>query len=257
MYGGRLFTFGCSFTAYKWPTWADLLGQEFEGYYNFGQSGGGNLFIACSIAEAHARYKITSDDTVMVMWTNVTREDRYHTHSWITPGNIYSQETYSDEFVKKFITVKGCYVRDMAQIHLIKCFLEGTGCKFYFMSMVDLDNYDQYEMQKSKEVVDIMTIYGDTGKIFLPSVHRVIFKFNWYKIPLYPAGPTRQDSHPLPTEHLSYINQVLPYYKFSQKTVDFAKDVTLEIQESYKKFNQYDSSDWKNELKNKNIIERF
>lgn len=256
MYTGRLFTFGCSFTNYKWPTWADLLGQEFQEYYNFGQCGGGNLFIACSIAEANVRYKFTPEDTVMVMWTNVTREDRY-VSSWLTPGNIFTQQTYSDEFVKKFITVKGCYVRDMAQIHLSKTLLEKIGCTFHFMSMVDLDNYDQYRMQKSKETVDIITIYSDTGKIFLPSVHRVIFKFNWYKTPLYPGGPVRQDSHPLPTEHLSYMNQVLPYYKFSQKTVDFAKDITLEIQESYKKFNQYQSSDWKNTLKNKSIIERF
>ena len=35
----RLFTFGCSFTNYAWPTWADFLGLEFEHFENWGVSG--------------------------------------------------------------------------------------------------------------------------------------------------------------------------------------------------------------------------
>lgn len=33
----RLFTFGCSFTKFFWPTWADILGQEFDYYENWGR----------------------------------------------------------------------------------------------------------------------------------------------------------------------------------------------------------------------------
>jgi len=35
----RLFAFGCSFTQYKWPTWADILGKSFDLSYNLGKSG--------------------------------------------------------------------------------------------------------------------------------------------------------------------------------------------------------------------------
>jgi hypothetical protein len=40
----RLYTFGCSFTKYKWPTWADFIGNQFEIYEN--------LFIA-SLIKVH------------------------------------------------------------------------------------------------------------------------------------------------------------------------------------------------------------
>ena len=36
----RIFTFGCSFTQYCWPTWADMLLYENSGK-NYGISGGG------------------------------------------------------------------------------------------------------------------------------------------------------------------------------------------------------------------------
>ena len=48
---GRLFTFGCSFTKYTWPTWADLLGLEFDEFENWGVSGGGNVCTANRVIE--------------------------------------------------------------------------------------------------------------------------------------------------------------------------------------------------------------
>ena len=39
-----LYTFGCSFTKYVWPTWADLLLSQVDGE-NWGMCGGGNKFI--------------------------------------------------------------------------------------------------------------------------------------------------------------------------------------------------------------------
>jgi len=32
---GRIFTFGCSFTEYSWPTWADMILHKREGV-NYG-----------------------------------------------------------------------------------------------------------------------------------------------------------------------------------------------------------------------------
>lgn len=231
MYQGRLFTFGCSFTQYNWATWADLLGREFESYVNYGRSGGGNLFISSTIAEAVIRENITKNDTVMVMWTNVTREDRY-IHDWVLPGNIFTQETYPEEFVKKFITVRGCYVKDMAQIYLIDKLLENIGCKYEFMSMVDMENYSQYNLKNSNNVAqDIFDLYKSTLNKFKPSVHKVLFNCNWDSRPI--LDNLRLDSHPLPLEHIEYINKVLPEYKFSDETLEFAKKHDIEVRISF------------------------
>jgi hypothetical protein len=71
-----LFTFGCSFTEYIWPTWADILGREFEYYENWGKAGGGNQYIFNSLIECHLRNQLTKDDTVIIRWTSPDREDR-------------------------------------------------------------------------------------------------------------------------------------------------------------------------------------
>ena len=45
----RLITFGCSFTDYSWPTWADIIALDREvEYENWAIGGGGNQQIACS-----------------------------------------------------------------------------------------------------------------------------------------------------------------------------------------------------------------
>jgi hypothetical protein len=67
----RLFTFGCSFTNYRWSTWADCLAPEFDYFENWGQSGAGNHYIFNSMMEADQRHQFDEGDTVIVCWTNV------------------------------------------------------------------------------------------------------------------------------------------------------------------------------------------
>jgi hypothetical protein len=57
----RLFTFGCSFTRYLWPTWADILAEDIPYYENWGCGGAGNLYISNAIMEAHNRHTLTKD----------------------------------------------------------------------------------------------------------------------------------------------------------------------------------------------------
>lgn len=73
----RLFTFGCSFTNYVWPTWADIIAydQQIE-FHNKGKGGAGNTFIASSILESDLKYKFTDTDLILVNWTTWQREDR-------------------------------------------------------------------------------------------------------------------------------------------------------------------------------------
>lgn len=241
MYKGRLFTFGCSFTKYIWPTWADLLGLEFEQHYNYGKTGGGNLFIACSVAEAVATHNITSDDTVLIMWTNVTREDRYINNRWFTPGNIFTnQRDYSEDFIKNMVSIRGCYVRDMAQIFLTDNLLQKIGCRYEFMSIVDVDNSDQYDQKNSSdEVQDVLNLYKLSIDKFKPSFHKIVFNYDWRNNkPIYDINNNklieRFDLHPLPIEHIEYINLVLPEYKFSDKTTEIAKDIDTKIRMIYR-----------------------
>lgn len=199
----RLFTYGCSFTGYVWPTWADILGRDYEVFENYGRTGAGNQYIFNALVETHLRRQLTDKDTVAIMWTNVSREDRYVDREWITPGNIYSQDRYPAEFVKDFADTRGFYIRDLAIMYATESILKSIGCKYYFFSMVDISNSLQYDHQDdSDDIDDILPYYGDLLTTIKPSVHRTVFGYDWWSRPRvrYPWA----DQHDLSTVEKNY-----------------------------------------------------
>ena len=207
----RLFTFGCSFTHYRWSTWADILGVHYDEYQNWGQSGGGNHFIFNSIMEADQRHNFTDGDTVIVCWTNVMREDRY-TDQWQTMGNITTCKYYDNEYVRKYVTERGCLIRDLAMIKSIHTFLEnipGLICKF--LSMCPLIYTDQYNPNKFNEDLDIQDLYNSVLNTIMPSYYETVLsedRNNGWK--LHNWNTSIKDPHPTPVEHLAYLDWVLP-----------------------------------------------
>lgn len=261
----RLFTFGCSFTNNRWPTWADIVGRGFEYYKNWGKEGAGNSFIFYSLIECIKREQITSQDTVMIMWTNIGREDRYiRNRGWITPGSIYKQDTYDKNFVEQFADPTGYLIRDMANVAAAKHILESIGCKFYFLSTVPLSMPDDNVDDRFSIDNRINDLYKEEISCIKPSVYSVVFNDDWYSrtgfvdekelkreynVVAGPDWPTwenfinnhyqgvpksikkeidshnfslrlsmRTDTHPLPSEYLVYIEQVLPNMDISEDT---------------------------------------
>lgn len=144
----KLFTFGCSFTNYNWPSWADLLGVEYGGfYYNWGYAGLGNRAIAERLAECHARMNITKDDTVIIQWSSAIRHDYLRTDknnwgtSWRTQGSIFSRENakiFDDKWLEDFWDEKAYLIHTLNHITSSITMLEGIGCKWMMTSMNDL-----------------------------------------------------------------------------------------------------------------------
>ena len=126
----RIFCFGCSFTEYTMPTWADILKLHFKNtsteVYNFGKGGAGNYYIFNRIVEKSLEYNFTKDDLILIQWSGVFREDRFKDGGWNTPGNILTQPTYSKSVVKNwFFDEEGMLKRDYSYIHVIQT------CKIY------------------------------------------------------------------------------------------------------------------------------
>lgn len=246
----RLFTFGCSFTRYHWPTWADILGKEFDYYENWGQIGGGNQYIFNSLIEAKSRNNFSKDDTIIIMWSNVTREDRYYNNSWVTPGNIFTQLLYPDSFVKKFADDRGYLIRDLATISAAADLLEYWGVKYHFLSMVPINNVDQYT-KKLSSAQDVLDLYYSAIEKIKPSIFEIIFNFDWtsrfhvarYILDQNHIGVIDQtfnknkykvvrDLHALPAYHLEYLEKILPEYSISNSTKEWVKQIDMETRKS-------------------------
>ena len=198
----RLITFGCSFTNYRWSTWADCLAPEFDEFENWGQSGGGNHYIFNSVMEADQRRRFGPGDTVIVCWTDFNRDDRYVMGRWHTLGNIFNCPIYEPKYLKDHYDERGYLIRDMAYIKAVKTLLENRpGITWRFLSMVEIwsrpgpnDTTMLYH--------DVMTLYSDVLDAVLPGYDKTVFLNNWPK--------PGEDPHPSPEEHLAYLDTVLP-----------------------------------------------
>lgn len=287
----RLFTFGCSFTNYCWPTWADILATQYNQYQfseNWGRAGGGNQYIFNSVVECITRNKLSSDDHVIVMWTSANREDRYVRGEWIGAGNIYNQAIYDKSFIKNFTDERGYLIRDLAAIQATKYILEHLNISHDFLSMLPLTKSDLNNLTMDIEnVTDVLDLYKDTVASIKPSVFEIVFKNDWTSRPIisldqqdsqlknfynrikgtsWPSFEKfinkdfngiepkivaelkdprwdidlqkkhfeRRDLHPIPGEHLEYLQFIYPELVFDQKTLDWVDEWDTYVKEYFK-----------------------
>jgi hypothetical protein len=215
----RLFTFGCSFTNYRWSTWADCLAPEFDYFENWGQSGGGNHYIFNSVMECDQRHNFGSGDTVIVCWTSFARDDRYVDGRWHTLGNMFSSPIYTAEYLKTHVEERGYLIRDLAFIKAVKTLLDARpGIIWKFLSMAELVD------SRTSLHRDASGLYSDVLDSIAPGFDQTVFLNNWPK--------SGDDPHPSPAEHLAYLDTVLPGWvtkedtrvKMYNESVDLNKD---------------------------------
>ena len=225
----RFFAFGCSFTAsHNRPTWADVIGREFDYYENWARGGMGNQYIFNQLIECNARHKFTADDTVIIMWTSITREDRYvkNLGGWFGQGNIYWSNEYPQEFIKKFACERGYLIRDLAVISAARDLLKSWGVDYKFLAMVPIGISESITAVNSDNQ-DIFDLYKDVLADIRPSVYEVIFKSqDWQlKKSIYPLMDNGlRDPHPDHQEVLEYVQTVLPEIALSQTTIDYVNN---------------------------------
>lgn len=243
----RLFTFGCSFTDYKWASWANILGLELDcEFYNFGRSGAGNFYIANLISQADSYFNFNDNDLVIVCWTNTLREDRWtYNGGWLTPGNIYNQQIYGKEFVSKWANDVHYCLRDFALIKLINDLLKSK-TQYHFLSMCNVSNkLDQWTIRKENEKIStLVDLYSPVLNKILPSFYDVLwnddlnYKFDKDSKTIHPLY---FDGHPTIMEHKEYLEKTFNY-NFNENTEKTIKNMHDEwlflIKKTYDKFSK-------------------
>lgn len=229
----RFFAFGCSFTAsHTRPTWADIVGREFDHYENWARDAMGNQYIFNQLIECNTRKKFTANDTVIIMWTSVTREDRYvkNLGGWYGKGNIYWSDDYPQKWIKKFACDRGYLIRDLAIISAAKDLLRTWGVNYKFLAMMPIGT-SEYKDQLDDKNKDVYNLYADTLKEIRPSVFEVIFNSNNWNEKTSDFGawttPGIRDPHPDPKEALEYVQRVIPEISLSPETIEYVNNFKL------------------------------
>jgi hypothetical protein len=113
----RVFTFGCSFTQYPWPSWADIIATDLDIHaQNWGSAGIGNVAIQHKMVECDLKNTFTEDDLILVMWSTWAREDRYIEYAWWRGGGIFNNDFYDKDFINKYWSEENDIVKNATAI---------------------------------------------------------------------------------------------------------------------------------------------
>lgn len=214
---GRLFTFGCSFTRYFYPTWADFIGMGFGHYENWGRAGAGNFYIASQLFECHQVNKIQKEDTVLIMMSSIDRFDFIDWNSEIvTNGCIYTNPRISKRFVEDMWSWEQGIYSSWMYINSIKNLLEGIGCRYKIMYGFDIESLDdgkiiEVNTSRVKNCIESLNeIYSGISLSTYDSIKRKEKDMKLYYFKDY----NDYDQHPTIKTHLNWVKDHLPeYYK--------------------------------------------
>lgn len=271
----RLFAFGCSYTSYSWPTWADYAGIDFDVVQNWGMSGIGNRAIAERVAEANIKYQFTEDDVVIIQWSSHLRNDFWHQHSlperhtgWKTAGSIFNyinEKLYDKKWINTFFFEPAYFMHTLNYISMTQGLLKSTGCKWYMTSIGDIRNMgsdlrdndgigeqtdflkpqdrDQ-DMVAWKKIPELAVynkpIWEDHADHWLTPMEvmaKETPELTLEFIDTVRKNKTFLDTHPSPRQHLLWVEKELKdKLQLSEESIKIANEVVDGIEETYQKF---------------------
>ncbi len=221
----RLFAFGCSLTYYSWPTWADLISQEFDQYYNFGVMGCGNHFIQFTVFEADALYGLNENDTVLIMTSHPSRNDTFalDDHNflrWQARGYVHqpsNYDIYTEQWLRHLWSSEQGYMYSWLALKSITHFLNSKGVNFKIVPGFNW-TYEGSPMECSNE---------DFIRPFLAQIENYLHvktpMYNWarenYDESKFLVFNGLKDDHPTVKMHGEYVKNFLPEF-YTNKVAD-------------------------------------
>lgn len=234
----RFFAFGCSFTNFHWPSWANIIGQEISEFYNYGQQASGNTLIFHRLVEANIRHQFSEDDLVMVMWTTPMREDRFidRWHLLRHPNKFildFHGDDFSQVFFKNYVSEKGRLLSDLTLVNSASHLLKNVKCDFHFLSMVPFDltenkqnnsllsdMRDTFFWQTSDNV--ITDFFKETLTLIKPDIFTKTLKSEWKKSCRAKWNSVIwEDYHPDPKTYFDYLIDIFPQITFKKDTIEY------------------------------------
>ena len=199
----RLFTFGCSYTRYNWPTWADIIADDLQiPFQNWGVCGIGNIAITSKILECDLKHKFTKDDLIIVNWSSWHRIDLVNQNrNWHNGGNAFNNPMFPPKYLKKYWNQNDDIVKNSTAIILAN---RNTNID-YQSHMIDYEG---------------RTEYNETSYDF---THYQYYLDNLPKKNIFNTSNNSQfsntveDTHPDILTHLNHVQQV---YKHLNLTIN-------------------------------------
>ena len=214
----RLFTFGCSFTSWKWPTWNDYIGLNFDEYYSLGCGGADNKNILYRLLQADRKYKFTSNDCVMVMFTSFNRlsyvDKHHHIHNI---GDIVDHNVKAHPIGKNYNFATAVYDSCIA-IQSIESILKSKNIKYKFLQSMKHDFYND-DFKMSGDVKEDLDYCLDLFKY--PVMENWVYEnYDFDKEKIIWQDEGSRDGHPTMKHHFDFVEEFFPQY-ITDKVIEY------------------------------------
>lgn len=243
----RLFTVGCSYTNYSWPTYSAFLASVFKKTYNYGASGAGNNYIFNTTCKLINDHNVGENDAIVVQWTGIGRLDEIipKGDGYSFYGNLDWCDVFSWEWLTKHHNVAQLgydyihYIQSLAAIAKVK------GIKLVFTNMLDptisLFYGEPAEVRWHKPLRGYIEEFFPKDKIkqvllennFLTSIEEFTWRYPKKKPTyLFTDDGAQGDDHPSPIQHLKYAQYIAQELGFNDNVRIFWGE-TYEFAEIY------------------------
>lgn len=229
----RYFAFGCSYTYFSWATYADLIGVNFEKFYNFGAPGASNRQIANKVFEVNEYYDLNPEtDFVTIMTTGFNRFSWFNTkdRSWNSSGDLGTWRSPGQGpgiksmtgFLENMWNDEWAVYESYLGLLSAKRFLEAKGIEHKILKGIPFNffgsNSSKVREEFSKFIENMEQFYD-----FKETLHDLKIDIQGERGYIFGTGENGLcDGHPTIASHLAYIEKYLPDY-YTEKTIEFAK----------------------------------
>lgn len=207
----RIFAFGCSFTEYTWPTWADMILYNNEGV-NYGICGGGFENILNNLVQCDFDYKLTPEDVIVIVYPNLLRWDcaiypktKGFGNAMTSPWAEYKEELWN---------IDGMVYKNLNIMIMIDTFLKSKGVIYRYSSITKIFTYlENYfvDCQVDNSVLNHLNIVKDKIPL-LQDFYTFLYGENtddskWEVTKKWNGD--RYEYHPRPISHYKWLTNIL------------------------------------------------
>lgn len=192
----QIITYGCSYTNYIYPTYADILALDYA-VNNKAFPGSGNERILYSIMSDYHSKALLDYDCIIVQWSHENRFNYLNNKNvWLGNGSIFNNDNkHILNKIEKWYNIDYELQKTIDLTVCIKFLLSSLNKKLYFMTMSDLAN-----LAKNKKInLDFININN------LQERYKGGYEFDdvtW-----------KRDDHPTLLEHLEIAQNVATFFE--------------------------------------------
>lgn len=218
----RYFAFGCSYVDYQWAMLPDLIGANFDEYYNFGASGASHDMMLILLTQACLLYKFNPDTDYVTIGTTgfgrfsyVEFNEVNNLHDWKNHGDIFPGNENHPEKCRLWANNFDSYIwsifRTLSSLNSMKLILNSMNIKHtiytslynnhYSPEFIQRNPLDKYSLTMLDQILDLQDIKESIDELNFSSIEHNDLP-DWIK----------KDDHPPISVSYQYLKKYFPQF---------------------------------------------